>query len=216
MYVVKCSCSVYVVRCSCSVCDDVHVVCVCVVRCSCSVYVDIHVVCVVRCTCCVWSGVHMQAWISDWYSLWISDWYSWISDWYSLWISDWYSLSNVESAAKVGSGQKKSMWTTVQSRKRTETFCALISDHDMAGGRTVHAARYGLCRTCCFPGGGYSVKTQELGPLCLKMPAWQTFSLFRPPFSMLVTHNAVACSYFVIKSNKIHVNTYIEFYWAHP
>ena len=30
----------------------------------------------------------------------------------------------------------------------------------------------------------------------------QTSSLFRPPFSMLVTHNAVACSYFVIKSTK--------------
>ena len=70
----------------------------------------------------------------------------------------------------------------------------------MAGSRTVQAARYSLCRPSCFPGGGYSVQTQELGPLCLKMPACQTFSLFRPPSSMLVTHNAVACSYFVIKS----------------
>ena len=49
------------------------------------------------------------------------------------------------------SGRAKEVDVDDRAVKKTDKpFCALISDHDKAGGRTVHAARYGLCRTCAF------------------------------------------------------------------
>ena len=112
---------------------------------------------------------------------------------------------------KSGQGKKSRCGRPCSRENGQKPFSALISDHDMAGSRTVQAARYSLCRPCCFPGGGYSVQTQELGPLCLKMPACQTFT-FQTALQHACHTQRGCLQLFCYKINKMHVNTYIEFY----
>lgn len=159
------------------------------------------------------------------------------------WISDWFSLSNVESAAKIRSGQKTSMWTTVQSTKRKngQKPFSSVTAHNRAeffpSHNKVDFFNFIFLNQWPWHGGQQDSPSCPLQPVSAILLSWRWLlgadAGVRSPLlenaclSNVLTfqtalqhacHTQRGClQLFCYKiNNKMHVNTYIEFYWAHP